>query len=203
MRFLIFALALPLWAQINVLTYQYDNTRAGANINEVTLNKTNVSATGFGRIFTHRVDGQIYGQPLYVANITVPGQGTHDMVYVATEHDSVYAFDADSASGGNAAPLWQISFLNAARGVSTVPASDTGCSQILPAPVSPLSLLPAGSVTATIGGIPAAVQFAGLAPGFAGLYQVNIVVPSMPAGQYPLQISGGGVTSNAAPVNIQ
>lgn len=65
----------------------------------------------------------------------------------------------------------------------------------------PLSNVP-GPVTATIGNLPATVQFAGLAPGFAGLYQVNILVPPMPAGQYPLRISLGGVISNAAAVNI-
>jgi len=68
------------------------------------------------------------------------------------------------------------------------------------APTSPLSTL--AGVTATIGSFAASVQFAGLAPGFAGLYQVNILVPQMPAGQYLLQISVGGVVSNAAPVNI-
>jgi uncharacterized protein (TIGR03437 family) len=68
------------------------------------------------------------------------------------------------------------------------------------APANPLSIVT--GVTATIGGVAASVQFAGLAPGFAGLYQVNIQVPQMPAGQYPLQISVGGAASNAAPVNI-
>jgi uncharacterized protein (TIGR03437 family) len=69
------------------------------------------------------------------------------------------------------------------------------------APASPLSMVN-GLVTATIGGISASVRFAGLAPGFAGLYQVNIVVPQMATGQYPLQISVGGVVSNAATVSI-
>jgi uncharacterized protein (TIGR03437 family) len=69
------------------------------------------------------------------------------------------------------------------------------------AAASPLSMVN-GTVTATIGGVSATVRFAGLAPGFAGLYQVNIVVPQMAAGQYPLQISGGGALSNAAMVSI-
>jgi uncharacterized protein (TIGR03437 family) len=59
-----------------------------------------------------------------------------------------------------------------------------------------------GDVTATIGGLSAALQFAGLAPGFAGLYQVNVQVPQLASGSYPLQISEGGVPSNAAPVNV-
>jgi uncharacterized protein (TIGR03437 family) len=123
-------MALPVCAQVNVLTYQYDNTRAGANLNETVLNTSNVNATAFGKLFAHSVDGMIYGQPLYLANVTVPGKGMHNVVYVATEHDSVYAFDADSISGANAGPLWQVSFLG--PGVSTVPSSDTNCSQIEP-----------------------------------------------------------------------
>lgn len=128
----VFALTVPLCAQVNVLTYQYDVSRAGANPSETTLNKANVSATGFGKLFTYPVDGVLYGQPLYVGNVSVPGKGTHNVVYVATEHDSVYAFDADSNSGANSAPLWQTSFVNTANGVSTVPSGDTNCSQIEP-----------------------------------------------------------------------
>jgi uncharacterized protein (TIGR03437 family) len=136
-RFVLLALALPLSApvalcQVNVLTYQYDNTRAGANLSETTLNKTNVNAAGFGKLFAYPVDGYIYGQPLYVANITVPGRGTHNVVYVATEHDSVYAFDADSGAGANSTPLWHVSFLDTANAVGAVPADDTRCGQITP-----------------------------------------------------------------------
>jgi uncharacterized protein (TIGR03437 family) len=119
-------------AQVNVLTYQYDVSRAGANLSESTLTRANVNTQDFGRLFTHSVDGVIYGQPLYVANVAIPGKGNHNVVFVATEHDSVYAFDADSGSGANSVPLWQVSFLNEANGVGTVPSSDTGCGQIEP-----------------------------------------------------------------------
>src|SRR5690242_17868550 len=85
-------LALPLAAQVNVLTWQYDNSRAGANRFETTLTPVNVNATTFGKLFSYRVDGYIYGQPLYLANVDIPGNGTHNVVYVATQHDSVYAF---------------------------------------------------------------------------------------------------------------
>ena len=128
----VFSLTVPMCAQVSVLTYQYNNTRAGANLSEAILNKANVNAAVFGKLFSWPVDGAIYGQPLYVANVTVPGQGIHNVVYVATEHDSVYAFDADSSAGANAGPIWQTSFLNAASGVSSVPAADTGCEQIAP-----------------------------------------------------------------------
>jgi uncharacterized protein (TIGR03437 family) len=125
-------LAVPLTGQVNVLTYQYDNTRAGGNVSEYSLTKTNVSAKTFGKLFVFPVDGYVYGQPLYLANVAVSGKGTHNVVFVATEHDSVYAFDADSNTGANSSPLWQTSFLNAAGGVNSVPYGDTGCTQIEP-----------------------------------------------------------------------
>src|SRR5579883_528410 len=124
--------ALPLSAQVNVLTYQYDNTRAGANLKETVLTPGNVNANQFGKLFAYPVDGYVYGQPLDLAGVPMPGKGAYNVVYVATEHDSVYAFDADSNAGPNAAPLWQVSFLNPAAGVTTVPYQDTRCDQIVP-----------------------------------------------------------------------
>lgn len=122
--------ALPLAAQVNVLTYQYDDTRAGANRNEVLLTTSNVNQNQFGKLFSYPVDGFLYGQPLYLGGVNIPGKGVHNVVFVATEHDSVYAFDADSNAGANAAPLWKVSFLGA--NVTTVPASDVSCGQISP-----------------------------------------------------------------------
>jgi hypothetical protein len=77
-------------------------------------------------LFGCPVDGQIYAQPLYVSSVAIPNQGTFDVVYVATENDSVYAFDADA---GSCEVLWQASFINQAAGVTTVPASDLGPQQ--------------------------------------------------------------------------
>jgi uncharacterized protein (TIGR03437 family) len=113
---------------VNVLTYQYSNVRTGANLDETILTPANVNATQFGKLFSQPVDGVLYGQPLYVAGVAIPGRGTHNVVYVATEHDSVYAFDADASMP----PLWQVSFLNPNAGITTVPASDTNCTQIVP-----------------------------------------------------------------------
>jgi hypothetical protein len=129
---LILSLTTPAFPQVNVLTYQYGNTRAGANTIEVALTPGNVNSSAFGKLFSYPVDGYVYGQPLYVANVAVPGTGTHNAVFVATEHDSVYAFDADTQAGSNAAPLWHTSFVNAAAGVTSVPYGDTGCGQIEP-----------------------------------------------------------------------
>jgi uncharacterized protein (TIGR03437 family) len=129
---LMFPWVLPLGAQVNVLTYQYDNSRAGANLNETVLTPANVNQNQFAKLFSFPVDGYIYGQPLYVGNVTVAGKGTHNVVLAATENDSVYAFDADSGTGANATPLWHVSFLNPAAGVTSVPYADTGCDQITP-----------------------------------------------------------------------
>ena len=89
-----------------VTTYHNDNTRSAVNANETILNTSNVNVAGFGKLFSRAVDAQIYAQPLYVPNVTFPGKGVHNAVYVATEGNTVYAFDADSASAS--APLWSV-----------------------------------------------------------------------------------------------
>jgi hypothetical protein len=104
--------------------------RTGLNASETVLSPTNVNAAQFGKLASYSLDGTSDASPLYVANVNIPGQGQHNVVYVATEHDSVYAFDAD---GRQTAPLWQVSFINPATGVTTVPPNDTGeCCAISP-----------------------------------------------------------------------
>ncbi len=98
-------------AQLPVTTWHYDNANGGANTNETILTPQNVNPTSFGTLFSQPVDGAIVGQALYLPAVTISG-AVHNVVYVATMNDSVYAFDADSNTGANASPLWQTTFLS-------------------------------------------------------------------------------------------
>jgi hypothetical protein len=111
----------PAFSQ-NVLTYHNNNQRTGLNPNETTLNLANVNSAAFGKLFTVKVDGLVDAQPLYASGITVGG-ATHNLLVVATEHDSVYAFDAD-----NGEQLWKVTALKAGE----TPSDDRGCNQVTP-----------------------------------------------------------------------
>jgi hypothetical protein len=106
-----------------VLTYHNDNARTGQNLNETILNTNNVNSSRFGKLGFYSVDGLVDAQPLYASNVAVPGNGTHNLLIVATEHDSVYAFDADSGT-----TIWQTSMLKPGETTS----DDRGCNQITP-----------------------------------------------------------------------
>ena len=92
----------------NVLTWHNDAGRTGLNSNEVSLTPANVNASTFGQLFTYPVTGNVYAQPLYVSNLAIPGQGTHNVVIVATENNDVYCFDANSTSGTSGGVLWHV-----------------------------------------------------------------------------------------------
>jgi hypothetical protein len=115
------------WGQLPVSTSQYDAARTGANLAEKTLTPQNVNARQFGKLLSFPVDGDVYAQPLYLPAVNVPGKGVHDVVFVATEHDSVYAFDS---RGQPREPLWHVSFGNS--GAAPVPAREVDCPFISP-----------------------------------------------------------------------
>lgn len=112
-------------AAAGVFTYHNDLARTSLNAKETILTPANVRAKSFGKLFTNPVDGYVYAQPLYVPGVSIPGNGPHNIVYIATENDSVYAFDADE--GGPA--IWQSSLL---EGGTPVPSNDFRCDQIVP-----------------------------------------------------------------------
>lgn len=121
---------------VTVPTWRYDLTHSGANLKETALTLANVNVNSFGKLFALKVDGSVYAQPLYVPGLTMSDGQVHNVVFIATENDSVYAFDADSNGGANANPIWQISLLTAAHGAgagaTAVPYKDTGSPDIAP-----------------------------------------------------------------------
>ena len=133
---LLLALVLPVLsasAQVNVLTQHNDNMRTGQNTNETTLTTSNVNSTTFGKLFKSAVDGYVYAQPLYMPSLAIAG-GAHNVIFVATENDSVYAFDADNGS-----QLWHANLVDAAHGGATgekaIPVADLAadsCNNIKP-----------------------------------------------------------------------
>jgi hypothetical protein len=119
-----------------VPTWRYDLTHAGQNTKETALTPTNVNATSFGKLFSVLVDSTVYAQPLYVPGLKMNDGIVHNVLFVATENDSIYAFDADSNQGADAHPIWQISLLTAAHGAgggaTAVPWQDTGSPDVAP-----------------------------------------------------------------------
>jgi hypothetical protein len=113
---------------VNVVTYHYDNLRTGQNLNETILTPSNVNSTTFGKLGAFTVDGLVDAQPLYLSAVAIPSVGTKNVLYVATEHDSVYAFDADSVNGNTSTFLWKVSLL----GSGETSSDNRGCGQVTP-----------------------------------------------------------------------
>jgi hypothetical protein len=119
------------FAQVSVTTFHNDGSRSGQNLSETALAPQNVNSSTFGKLFSYPLQGHVYAQPLYVPNVLINGV-PHNVVYVASEHDVVYAFDADSNVGKNANPLWSRSFTTPDGAVTTIPSSDLGCPDLVP-----------------------------------------------------------------------
>jgi hypothetical protein len=112
----------PPSSSVDITTYHVDVARTGLNPNETTLTTSNVTSAQFGLIRTLAVDGKVDAQPLYLSSLPI-GSQSHNVAYTVTEHDSVYAFDADTG-----AQLWKTSIL----GANETTSGDHGCSQITP-----------------------------------------------------------------------
>jgi hypothetical protein len=107
----------------DVVTHRNDTARTGQNLNETILTPANVRMSTFGKTGFFPVDGRVDAQPLFLSAVAIPGQGSHNVLFVVTEHDSVYAFDA-----GNGAVLWHVSLLGAGES----PSDNRGCGQVSP-----------------------------------------------------------------------
>lgn len=114
----------PAFAQNNVLTQHNDLARSGLNPNETLLTPANVNATQFGKLFTQNVDGMVAAQPLYASSVLMSDGLVHNVIYVVTQHNTVFAFDADNNVGANANPIWSVSLDD---GGTSDPISDWGC----------------------------------------------------------------------------
>src|SRR5580698_9586228 len=133
------AVTLVIWTVTNanaagatpsVTTWRYDIGRTGQNQSEMVLTPSNVNNSSFGKLYTYAVDGYVYAQPLYLPGLVISGQA-HNVVFIATQHDSVYAFDADHSQ-----QLWKASLIDSAHGATsgatTVPSGDIDSSDIVP-----------------------------------------------------------------------
>jgi len=116
-------------AHAQITTSQYDNQRTGATLNEKVLSPQNVNSKQFGKLGEFKVDGAVYAQSLFLPAVEVPGKGKHDILFIATEHDTVYAFDAYHTTDP---PLWQVSLLDKKKGETPVPARAVACPFIQP-----------------------------------------------------------------------
>src|SRR5580704_11110999 len=131
------------FAQVDVLTAQYDLNRTSSNMQETLLTRANVNSAQFGKLFTRSLDAPFYGSPLIVTNFNVPGVGVRNLVYVATLGNTVYAFDADNPTVN--APYWSVNlgapmqttccFVGSSLGILSTPFIDRSTNTIYVAAV--------------------------------------------------------------------
>lgn len=125
-----FAMPLSVSAQVKILANRYDDARTGANLSEIQLNAANVSVNNFGKLWSYSIDGAVYAQPLYVPGLMISG-GVHNVLYVATMNDKVYALDADTTS-----TLWCISLTSDISGGCVTPTNLVVNSGTTPIPMT-------------------------------------------------------------------
>ncbi|HEV2397944.1 MAG TPA: IPT/TIG domain-containing protein [Candidatus Sulfotelmatobacter sp.] len=186
------------FGQVSVLTQGYDNARDGLNANETTLTASSVTVGNFGKMFNLPVDGYVYAQPLYMPGVTIPnGGGTHNLVFVATEHGSLYAYDAD---GLQSQPIWRVSLvgLGCPTGFTctSVPASANGNTTDLLPEISITSTPVIDSSTGTIYAVAKSKEVKGGTTNYTYRLHVLDVTTGLERTGSPVAISGSvsGVT---------
>ena len=180
-------------AGVDVVTYHNDNARTGQDLNESILTLTNVNSTSFGKLAFFATDGRVDAQPLYLSSVNLAG-GTHNVLYVATEHASLYAFDADTGT-----VLWRVTLL--ATGES--PSDDHGCGQITPE--IGITSTPVINGTAGTNGIIYAVAMSKTAAGtyFQRLHALDLTTGAeMLGGPTTVQASYPGTGANSMGGNV-
>src|SRR3569833_2890376 len=190
---------------VTVPTWRYDLTHAGQNTRETALTPSNVNATSFGKLFTLPVDSTVYAQPLYMPGLKMSDGLVHNVLFVATENDSIYAFDADSNLGADAHPLWQISLLTAAHGAASgataVPYADTGSADVTP--TVGVTGTPAINTSTNTMYLVAATKENGAY--ISRLHAINILTGAEQAGSpvnIPATVSGTGAGSSGGKVTF-
>jgi hypothetical protein len=188
-----------------VPTWRYDLTHAGQNTQETALTPTNVNATSFGKLFSVSVDTTVYAQPLYVPGLKMNDGLVHDVLFVATENDSIYAFDADSNQGADAHPIWQISLLTAAYGAgggaTAVPWQDTGSPDV--APTVGITGTPAINTATNTMYVVANTKENGVY--FSRLHAINIITGAEQAGSpvnVTATVAGSGAGSSGGKISF-
>jgi hypothetical protein len=177
---------MPAAGGANVPTWHFDAHRSGLNPGEQVLSPANVTSQTFGKLFSYLVDGYVYGEPLLVSGLNVNG-GTHNVVFVATENDSVYAFDADNYGSGS--PLWQVSLLQSGETPQT--------SNITVKPLQGVTSTPVIDLTSNTMYVVSAQQTGGGTPTFR-LNALNILTGAQKfGGPVTIQASVPGTNSDS------
>jgi hypothetical protein len=171
---------------LGTLTWRNDNARSGANSQELALSPATVNSSTFGKLFSCPVDGYIYAQPLYVPNLAIPGNGTHNVIFVATENDSVFAFDADSKS---CVQLWHTSLIPWGSQAITTPNFDITSTDIVP--LLGITGTPVIDIhTSTLYAV-AAIQTVGATPP----YSQHLYALDLATGTLQIPVAGISITS--------
>jgi hypothetical protein len=176
-----------------MLTWRNDNARSGMNNRELALAPANVNSAKFGKLFTCPLDGNAFAQPLYVPNLEMPGSGAHNVIFVATEKDTVFAFDADESP---CKQLWQTSLIPPGSQAVSTPNRDLNSSDI--APFNGITGTPVISLSSSNLYVVAKTSTTDLIPVYSQkLYALDLATgqPKIVPTGVPILIPGGGPTA--------